>query len=71
MDGRGRWMDNVFIGTPSRRRRERRWRSVKYACVFLHIFEMGLDLWAGLNRWMVYDNTRRPHSFGFGWTDTR
>ena len=27
MDGRGRWMDNVFI--------ERLWRSLKYECVFL------------------------------------
>ena len=26
MDGRGRWMDNVFI--------ERRWRSLKYECVY-------------------------------------
>ena len=28
MDGRGRWMDNVFI--------ERLWRSAKYECVYLH-----------------------------------
>jgi putative transposase len=28
MDGRGRWMDNVFI--------ERLWRSMKYECVYLH-----------------------------------
>jgi putative transposase len=31
MDGRGRWMDNVFI--------ERLWRSLKYECVFLNAFE--------------------------------
>lgn len=31
MDGRGRWMDNVFI--------ERLWRSLKYECVYLHAFE--------------------------------
>ncbi len=54
MDGRGRWMDNVFI--------ERLWRSVKYECVYLHAFETGSDLRAGLNRWMAYYNTRRPHS---------
>jgi hypothetical protein len=30
MDGRGRWMDNVFI--------ERLWRSLKYECVFLSAF---------------------------------
>jgi hypothetical protein len=33
MDGRGRWMDNVFI--------ERLWRSLKYECVFLNAFETG------------------------------
>lgn len=33
MDGRGRWMDNVFI--------ERLWRSLTYECVFLNAFETG------------------------------
>jgi putative transposase len=33
MDGKGRWMDNVFI--------ERLWRSLKYECVYLHPFETG------------------------------
>ena len=28
INGRGRWMDNVFI--------ERLWRSLKYECVYLH-----------------------------------
>jgi len=32
MDGRGRWMDNVFI--------ERLWRFLKYECVYLHAFEI-------------------------------
>jgi len=41
MDGRGRWMDNVFI--------ERLWRSLKYECVYLHAFETGSELRAGLN----------------------
>ena len=54
MDGRGRWMDNVFI--------ERLWRSLKYECVFLHAFETGSELRAGLSRWINYYNTRRPHS---------
>ena len=38
MDGRGRWMDNVFI--------ERLWQSLKYECVFLNAFETGSE--AGL-----------------------
>ena len=40
MDGRGRWMDNVFI--------ERLWRSLKYECVYLHAFETGSEVRAGL-----------------------
>jgi putative transposase len=54
MDGRGRWMDNVFI--------ERLWRSVKYECVYLHAFETGSELRAGLTRWFTYYNHHRPHS---------
>ncbi len=54
MDGRGRWMDNVFI--------ERLWRSLKYECVYLHAFETGSELRAGLARWIGYYNARRPHS---------
>ena len=54
MDGRGRWTDNVFI--------ERLWRSLKYECVYLHAFETGSELRAGLARWVGYYNTRPPHS---------
>ena len=54
MDGRGRWMDNVFI--------ERLWRSLKYECVYLHAFETGSELRAGLAWWIGYYNSRRPHS---------
>jgi putative transposase len=54
MDGRGRWMDNVFI--------ERLWRSLKYECIYLHAFETGSELRAGLADWISYYNARRPHS---------
>jgi len=47
-------MDNVFI--------ERLWRSLKYECVYLHAFETGSELRAGLARWITYYNTLRPHS---------
>jgi putative transposase len=40
MDGRGRWMDNVFI--------ERLWRSLKYECVYLNDFETGTELRKGV-----------------------
>lgn len=53
MDGRGRWMDNVFI--------ERLWRSLKYECVYLHAFETGSEVRAGLSQWIGYYNTGRPH----------
>jgi putative transposase len=53
MDGRGRWMDNVFI--------ERLWRSLKYECVYLHAYETGSELRAGLSAWVGLYNARRPH----------
>ena len=54
MDGKGRWMDKVFI--------ERLWRSMKYECVYLHAFETGSELRAGLTKWIGHYNARRPHS---------
>ena len=54
MDGRGRWMDNVFI--------ERLWRSLKYECVFLNAFETGSEAQFGIARWIGYYNAERPHS---------
>ena len=54
MDGRGRWMDNVFI--------ERLWRSLKYECVYLHAFELGSEARAGIGQWIEHHNADRPHS---------
>jgi len=54
MDGRGRWMDNVFI--------ERLWRSLKYECVYLNAFETGSEARAGIGKWIGYYNADRPHS---------
>jgi putative transposase len=54
MDGKGRWMDNVFI--------ERLWRSLKYECVYLQAFESGLDAKRRIGNWIAYYNTQRPHS---------
>jgi putative transposase len=53
MDGRGRWMDNVFI--------ERLWRSLKYECVYIHAFETGSALRAGLTRWTAFYNPASLH----------
>ena len=54
MDGKGRWMDNVFI--------ERLWRTLKYECVYLHEFESGSRARAVLGAWLDSYNHERPHS---------
>ena len=54
MDGKGRWMDNVFI--------ERLWRSVKYEDIYLREYATIDDLVAGLARWFSDDNEWRPHA---------
>jgi putative transposase len=53
MDGRGRWMDNVFI--------ERLWRSLKYEDVYLKGYADGREARAGISAWIAFYNTRRPH----------
>ncbi len=54
MDGRGRWLDNVFI--------ERLWRSLKYENVYLHAYETGSEVRAGIGKWIDFYNRQRPHS---------
>jgi putative transposase len=53
MDGKGRWIDNVFI--------ERLWRSVKYEDIYLHAYENGREVLAGLTRYFEFYNRRRLH----------
>jgi putative transposase len=53
MDGKGRWIDNVFI--------ERLWRSVKYEDIYLRAYENGHELQAGLTRYFDFYNRRRIH----------
>jgi putative transposase len=58
MDGRGRWMDNVFI--------ERVWRSLKYEEVHLKAYAGGREARTGISEWMIFYNTRRFHqSLGY------
>jgi len=54
MDGKGCWRDNVFI--------ERVWRSIKYEEVYLHAYETVSAAREGIGRYIVFYNTRRPHS---------
>ena len=53
MDGRGRWLDNVFI--------ERLWRSLKYEEVYLHAYETMCDAREGISAYMTFYNEQRPH----------
>jgi putative transposase len=53
MDGRGRWIDNVFI--------ERLWRSLKYEDVYLKGYADGRAARAGIAAWLAFYNRRRPH----------
>ena len=54
MDGKGRWVDNVFV--------ERLWRSVKYEDVYLHAYDTPASLRAGLTCYFQFYNGRRRHS---------
>lgn len=54
MDGKGRWIDNVFI--------ERLWRSLKYEEVYLRSYATPRELEQGVGEWMRCYNHYRPHS---------
>ena len=53
MDGRGRWLDNVFI--------ERLWRSLKYEEVYLKGYADAREARAGIASWFSFYNGIRPH----------
>jgi putative transposase len=53
MDGRGRWLDNVFI--------ERLWRSLKYEDIYLKGYADGREARTGIGAWFAFYNARRPH----------
>jgi putative transposase len=58
MDGKGRFMDNIFV--------ERLWRSVKYESIFLHDLESLRDAQSVLQDYLLSYNLERPHeSLGY------
>jgi putative transposase len=62
MDGKGRWIDNIFI--------ERLWRSVKYEDVYLHAYASGSDARRSLTKYFSFYNARRVHeSLGYATPD--
>ena len=54
MDGRGRYLDNIFI--------ERLWRSLKYEAVYLRELADGFEARRVIGEWIDFYNTERPHS---------
>ena len=53
MDGKGRWIENVFI--------ERLWRSVKYEEVYLHAYANRTAARTALTRYFSLYNAIRVH----------
>jgi putative transposase len=53
MDGRGHFMDNIFI--------ERLWRSIKYEDVHVKAYADCSEARASIGAWMIFYNHRRPH----------
>jgi putative transposase len=58
MDGRGRFLDNIFI--------ERLWRSLKHEDIYLKHYADGREARAGIASWIAFYNDRRPHQ-GLGY----
>jgi len=54
MDGKGRWMDNVFV--------ERLWRSLKYEEVYLKAYESVTEARKSIGEYLRYFNEERRHS---------
>ncbi len=54
MDGRGRYLDNIFIA--------RLWRSLKQEAIYLEEITDGFQARKVVKNWMEFYNTERPHS---------
>ena len=58
MDGKGRYMDNIFV--------ERLWRSLKYEEVYLNAYASVAEAKAGISSWLGFYNEERQHqSLGY------
>jgi putative transposase len=53
MDGKGRYLDNIFI--------ERLWRSLKYEEVYIRAYASVAEARRSLGEWLVFYNDVRPH----------
>ena len=53
MDGKGRYLDNIFV--------ERLWRTIKYEEVYLRAYESVREARARIEAYMGFYNDERPH----------
>jgi putative transposase len=53
MDGKGRFLDNIFI--------ERLWRSLKYEEVYIKAYGSVAEARQGIGAWLGFYNEKRPH----------
>ena len=54
MDGRGRYLDNIFI--------KRLWRSLKQEAVYLHEISDGFQAKRIIDTWIGFYNSERTHT---------
>jgi len=54
MDGKGRYLDNIFV--------ERLWRSLKYEEVYLNPYDSVREARAGIGQYLRFFNHERPHA---------
>ena len=52
-DGKGRYLDNIFI--------ERLWRGLKYEEVYLKAYTSAADARANIGAWLAFYNSARLH----------
>ena len=53
LDGKGRYLDNIFV--------ERLWRSIKYEEVYLKAYQTVAEARTGINAYLEFYNRQRPH----------
>jgi len=53
MDGKGRFLDNIFI--------ERLWRSLKYEDIFIRAYTLVPEARSGIAAWFAFYNDKRLH----------
>ena len=63
LDCKSCWRDDVFV--------ERLWKSIKYEEIYLHAYDSVSDARAGIGKYLLFYNQRRPHFKHGGETPAR